>query len=65
MIDEKKLREKLKWVIYPFKNSGSVPRDLIDQIINAVNDCEIVEVAEETEAAEATIEETEVAEEGV
>jgi hypothetical protein len=55
LVDEKKLREKLKWVIFPFKNSGSVPANLIEQIIDAVNECEIVEIAEvpeETEAAE-------------
>lgn len=44
LIDEKKLREKLKWIIHPFKHSGSVPSDLIDKIVAAMKECEVAEV---------------------
>jgi len=43
MIDEIKLREKLKWLIRPFKNSGGVPADLTDQIVETVKECEVQE----------------------
>jgi len=40
MIDENKLREKLKWIMHPFKNSFNVPENLVDQIIEGVKECE-------------------------
>lgn len=59
MINEKKLREKLKWLIHPFRHSGSVPADLVDKIVTAVQECEVAEEPETTEEAE------EVAEKGL
>ena len=43
MKNEKKLREKLKWIIHPFKNSFNVPENLVDKIIEAVKESEATE----------------------
>ena len=49
MINESKLREKLKWIIHPFRNSGLVPEGLADKIVDAVKECEEEQAVEEVE----------------